>query len=104
MRLIRVALRQDWPIPERVKQQLLQRLLDYCDRDSPDGERAKPRTVLMAARTLSIFCALTLDQMKLDLAREKFAAGGVSEGTLADCVAEAERLAGERERERGDGS
>lgn len=100
MRLIRAALRQDWPIPDEVKRKLLQRLIDYVDRDHEDGATAPDRTVIMAARTIGVFADLSLKQAKLDLAREKLAAGRTSEGTLADCVAEAERLAEERERER----
>jgi hypothetical protein len=99
MALVRQALRQDWPIPPAVKQRLLQRLVDYCDRETPEGAVATDRTVLLAARCIAAYCALTLKQQALDLAREKLE-GRKSETDLADLVAEAEQRAEARERER----
>lgn len=99
LRLIRGALRQDWPIPPAVKAKILQRLVDYLDRDHLEGATASDRHVLMAARTLAVFLGLTVRQQSLDLAREKFE-GRQSEINPADLVREAERRAEERIRGR----
>ena len=100
MRDVRTALRQDWPIPATVKAQLLQRLVDYCDRESEEGQKAPARTVIAAARTLAAFCKLSLGQQALDLRRETLERGETSESTLAEAIARAEELAEQRERER----
>lgn len=100
MRAVRGAIRQDWPIPPEVQARILKRLVSYLDEDHINGATAPDRTVLMAGRTLAAFADLALKQAKLDLAREKLAAGRTTEGTLADAVADAERLAEERLRER----
>jgi hypothetical protein len=111
MRLLRGALRNDWPIPDPVRRRLLQALINIVDRSEYDleeagdeDEEARRRPTdwktIAAMKTIALFCDLALKQQKLDLAREKLAAGKTTEGTLADCVADAERLAGERELER----
>lgn len=101
MRTLRGALRNDWPIPDDVKQRMLQCLINISDPDTVEGAMAGYRTRLGAAKTLAIFAHLTLEQQKLDLAREKFEGRGKDQGSLADAVAEAEKLAEGRERERG---
>lgn len=97
--LERQALRNDWPIPPAVRKQILQRLVDFVDRDSDDGAKARPRTVIMAARTLAVFANLTVKQQVLDMRREQL--DGQSEDVeLTDLVAEAERRAEDRKRDR----
>lgn len=100
MALVRQALRQDWPVAPEIKRMMLQRMIDYVDRDHEDGATAPDRTVIMAARTIATFCGLTLRQQALDLAREKL--DGETSGDLgpAGLVEEAERRAEERRRER----
>jgi hypothetical protein len=102
MQLIRQGLRSDWPIPPAVRAKIIQRLVDLVDREHPEGAAATPRTVIMACRVLADFAALNIKQQAVDLGLAKFESGGSEAGemTLADCVAEAERLAEERERER----
>lgn len=101
LRAIRgLAHRQDWGLPEPVRAKILQRLVDYLDRDHPEGATASDRHVLMAARTLAALMKLGLGQQSIDLAREKHEGKGRGEVPLADAVAEAERLAEERIRER----
>jgi hypothetical protein len=72
--LVRQALRQDWPVPPGVKAQILQRLIDYLDREHEEGATAGDRQVIAAARTLYQFMTLSIDQQKLDLERERLAA------------------------------
>lgn len=100
LRQIRGALRQDWPIPPEVKRKILQRLVDYLDRDCDEGKTAPGRLVVMAARTLAAFMDLTLRQQAIDFAREKHRGKSRSDVSPADVVAEAERRAEERIRER----
>jgi hypothetical protein len=97
--LVRQAVRQDWPIPAPVQRQILQRLVDYLDRDSADGEKAKPRTVIAAARTLAAFGGLALKQQALDL-RKQQVEGKPETVSLSDLVQEAETRAEKRISER----
>ena len=100
LRLIRGAIRQDWPIPPAVQAKILKRLVEYLDLDQEEGATAPDRTVLMAARTVAAFGALALKQQALDLQREKLDGKHKDQLTLADAVADAERLATERLNER----
>jgi hypothetical protein len=102
MALFRRALRQDWPIPEEVKKQLLQSLINICDPDNPTGVLASTRTRIAAAKTIAAFCDLTLKQQSLDLRREQ-QEGKSTDTPLAELVQEAERRAEERRRERDEG-
>jgi hypothetical protein len=99
MRLTRQALRQDWPTSTRVKQTILETLIDYLDLAGKRGKLATDRNVIMAARTLATFASLTLRQAALDLRREK-QEGKQSEVSLADLVSEAETRAETRRHER----
>ena len=101
--LIRSAIRQDWPIPPAVKAQIMQRLIDYLDRDHDEGKTCSDRQVVMAARTLVQFCALGLEQQKVDIARDKLE-GKQARGKLEDLVEEAERRANERLAQRHSGT
>jgi hypothetical protein len=71
LRLIRQAVRQDWPIPPEIKRQILQRLIDYLDREHSEGQTCSDRQVVMAARTLVQFMRLSIEQQKVDLDRDK---------------------------------
>ena len=64
------ALRNDWPIPPSVRRKILQRLIDYLDRECDEGATAPDRTILAAARVLARFAGLSLQQARLDIARE----------------------------------
>lgn len=70
LNLIARAIRQDWPIPPKVKRKLLQNAIDIADPD--DGAKTSKRTRLAALRVIGAFGQLTVNQAKLDLAREKF--------------------------------
>lgn len=95
MALVRQAIRQDWPIPAAVQKKILQRLVDYVDRDHEDGATAPDRTVIAAARTLASFGSLSLRQQALDLRREELEARR-PEGSLT--VADAMRVIDQVER------
>ena len=98
--LVREALRQDWPIPPVVKSQILQRLIDYLDREHEEGATASDRQVVIAAKTVCEFMKLSLEQQRLDLMRDRLE-GGQTAGTLTELVEEAEKRANEaNERER----
>jgi hypothetical protein len=99
LRLVRQALRNDWPVSSAVKGRILKRLINYLDVRTEEGATAPDRTVIMAARTLAAFCGLTLKQQQLDLARSR-AEGPTADVTLADLVVEAERRAEERKASR----
>lgn len=101
LKMLGQALRQDWPIPPGIKRQLLQRAIDICDPDTPDGQKAKERSVLLALRTIALFGALTLKQQYLDLIREKWQAKQAGEAELLEAIEEAERIVNER---RSDGA
>ena len=96
--LERQALRNDWPIPPVVRRKIVQRLIDYLDRDNLEGATAPDRTVLSAARTLAQFARLTVEQQRLDLERTRADRG--EEIDLADLVAEAEKRAEDRRAQR----
>lgn len=100
MRALRGALRNDWPIPEDVKQRLLRSLIHLCDPETVEGAMAGPRSRIAAARTIAAFMKLTLGQAAVDLAREKFEGKKDGQVPLADVVAAAEKRAEERIRER----
>jgi hypothetical protein len=100
IQLFRRALRNDWPIPPDVKKRILQGLINLCDPDHWEGELSGARTRIQAARTIATFASLNLGQANLDFQREKLAGAARSEKSLADAVAEAERLAEAREAER----
>lgn len=95
MALERQALRNDWPIPPRVKVKILNRLVSYLDVECEEGATCSDRQVLMAAQTLAMFARLGLEQQKVDLIDRKLA--GVSGGfDLAEFAAEAEKIANGR--------
>lgn len=119
LKLIEQALRQDWPIPPRVKREILQTLINIATGDGPaptradddddDGETdGRPswlsafitpdRTKIAAARVIAQYCGLVLKQQALDLARRKVE--GKKGESLADLVGKAEALAEHRERTR----
>ena len=115
VKLIEQALRNDWPIPSRVKRDILQTLVDIVadpdDDDVPpvafddDGRPIEPvrvrvpdRTKISAARALLAAASLNIKQQALDLMRRKYE--GKKGEDLADLVAKAEALAEERERSR----
>ncbi len=106
LKLERQALNQHWGVSPEIRRTILQRLVDYLDRECEEGATASDRTILMAARTFALFMRLDLGQQALDLAREKID-GAKSEVSLADLVAAAEARAEDRRRERaatvGDG-
>ena len=93
--LERQALRQDWPIPPKVKRSLLQRAIDICDPETTIGSDAPPRLVLRALQVLSMFGGLSVKQQVVDLKREYFdrLAGRDASETLADLVGDAEAAA-----------
>ncbi len=94
LRLEEQALRNDWPIPPAVKRQILQRLIDYCDRECEEGATAKDRVIIAAARVLAQFAGLSLGQARLDLARELAETRlGSEQIDLADLVTDAEARA-----------
>jgi hypothetical protein len=99
----RQALRNDWPIPPAVKRTILQRLIDYLDREHDEGRTCSDRQVVMAARTLGMFCQLGLDQQKLDLVERKIE-GRQSARSLVELVGEAEARALEIDRMRDEGA
>ena len=76
--LIRQALRQDWPIPPNVKAGILQRLIDYLDRETDEGATCSDRQVIMAARTLVEFCKLGIEQQKIDLVERRIDGSGTA--------------------------
>lgn len=100
LRLIGESFRQDWPLPAAVQVKIVQRLVDYLDRDHPEGATAPDRIVIGAARALAAFGALALKQQSIDLVREKVR-GRESQFSLADLVAAAEERARRRTEERG---
>src|SRR5262245_49474944 len=101
MRLVRQALRNDWPMPEPVRKLILQRMIDYCDRDHAEGATAPDRTVILAARTIASFAKLTLQQQFLDLARERHE--GVAGADWEVIVTRAEAMAEQSECDRATG-
>ncbi len=101
MRLTRQALRQDWPTSTRVKTIIMETLVDFLTKKKGRGEPRADRNVIMAARTLAAFSALTLQQAELDLKREKLE-GRQSDLSLADLVGEAEARAEARRNGRDD--
>lgn len=99
--VVRQALRQDWPIPPTVKAMILQRLIDYLDRDHEEGQTCSDRQVVMAARTLAQFCQLSVAQQRVDLMRDRLEGRkGADAVDLVDLVEEAEQIADALERER----
>ena len=99
LRLIRQAIRQDWPIPPDVKRSILQRLIDYLDREHIEGQTCSDRQVVAAARTLVSFMKLSIEQQKIDIDRDRLE-GKRSGRDLSDLVAEAEQRAEARRCER----
>lgn len=89
LRLWEQALRQDWPIPPEVKKRLFQvaiNLADPADEETlPAGQDNVPirvdlsakrdRVKLGALRVIAQFSRLSIEQQKLDLARERQARG-----------------------------
>lgn len=76
------ALRQDWPIPPEVKRGILQAAINVVlpDDDAllptaiePEPPATRDRVKLAAMRVIAQFGRLTIDQQRLDLAREKLA-------------------------------
>lgn len=120
LKLIEQALRQDWPIPPRVKREILQTLINIATGEGPaptradgdeddDGETdGRPswlsafitpdRTKIAAARVIAQYCGLVLKQQALDLMRRKVE--GKKGESLADLVGKAEALADAHERAR----
>jgi hypothetical protein len=70
LNLIARAIRQDWPIPPEVKKKLLQNAINLAD--PAEGDKVSKRTRIAALRVIGAFGQLTVNQAKLDLAREKF--------------------------------
>lgn len=104
LRLVQGALRNDWPIPEPVRREILQAAVNLIT--PAEGETPAPaRTRLAAMKVLVSMAKLNLGQAAVDLAREKAEGRARVERSLADAVAEAEALAEGRirEREQGDG-
>ncbi len=99
LQLIRHAVRQDWPIPPAIQTKILQRLVDYLDRDHEEGATAPDRTVIAAARTLAAFGGLALKQQTLDLRRQQLE-GKPETVSLSDLVGAAEARAEQRIYER----
>lgn len=99
MRLVRHAIRQDWPITPEMQAKLIGTLIAYVDPDSDQCRTAPDRIIIAAAKTLASFGSLALKQQALDLAREKLE-GKEDDYTLADLVAAAEERAEERRSER----
>lgn len=99
LRLLQGALRNDWPIPDPVKREILQGLINLIT--PAEGEVPAPtRTRLAAMKVLVAMAKLNLGQAAVDLAREKVEGNARGERSLADAVAEAEALAEARIRER----
>jgi hypothetical protein len=71
-----------------VRMQVLKRLAGIVDPEHPEGAKARPRSVIAAARALLAADALNLRQEELERLR-----GTGQEETLADLVAEAEAAA-----------
>jgi hypothetical protein len=94
--LERRAAAKGWATAERDKRLIVKRLRDIIDLKTPEGKAAKLRSVLIAARTLA---SADLRQQALELQRE-ISLGGVTAGTLADLVGDAEARADELDRER----
>jgi hypothetical protein len=89
------ALRQDWPIPQKVKTRILQAVINLADPadeepiparspedwngydldDRIDLTAKRDRTKIAASRVVAQFGRLSIEQQKLDLAREKAAPG-----------------------------
>ena len=97
IRLEQQALRNDWPIPKRKRQQILKRLLDLLT-----DEKAADRTVIAAAQTLALFGGLNSKQAALDLQAAR-QSGKQSDVDWPETVRAAQQRALERkaERERG---
>lgn len=91
LRLEEQALRQDWPIPPRVKTRILQRLVNLLDDDGPEPD---DRLAIRAAAVLAQFGRLSLGQQAIDLRRELAAPGRSGELDLEQILADAERRAG----------
>jgi len=92
--------RQDWNLCEEYRTAILKQLVHILDPESESGAKASTRTKIAAAKTIAALMKLDLGQKALDLAREKFDGKGKDQLTLADAVADAERLAQERLDER----
>lgn len=92
LQLAAQALRQDWPIPPAIKAKLLNRCLNYIDKDHEDGEKAKPRTVLSALKVMAEFGRLSLAQQALDL-KAKIAEGEKGKLSLEELLGIAEQRA-----------
>ena len=88
LQLVRQALRQDWPIPPAVKSQILQRLIDYLDREHDEGATASDRQVVSAAKTVVEFMKLNVEQAKIDLMARKLEGHG-NEDSLAEMLRKA---------------
>jgi hypothetical protein len=63
-------LRQDWPIPPTVRVRLIQNAVNIAD--PVENGAASERNRLAAIAVLASLGKLSLEQAKLDLAREKF--------------------------------
>ena len=98
MRLVRQAVRQDWPVTLTTQKRMLRDLGIYFKKPK-DGVAVKPRIKIAAARTIGALCGLALKQQALDLQREKID-GKKSDVSLSDLVAEAEARAEARRDER----
>lgn len=92
LNLMARALRQDWPISPAAKTAMLQRAMNLAD-PTEFMAHVPRRTQLAAMKVIAAFCKLTLEQQKVDLARERFlidlddeqtdATGGVDPGRAA---------------------
>lgn len=83
------ALRNDWPIPAAVKKQLLQSAINIADPPEDGDPKAKApskRLRLSAMKVIAAFSRLSLDQQRLDLARERAAKPDAESATDGDGV------------------
>ena len=112
LKLVEQALRNDWPIPQRVKTRMLQIAINIIDppepypdpepppEPAPDDAEAEPaeprvespkislRTKLTALRVVALFSKLSLEQQRLDLLRDRLQ-GNAKGFVLADAVTDA---------------
>jgi hypothetical protein len=92
------ALRERWPLPDKVRVQVLKRVCGMVDPESEEGQKAKRREVLGAARVLIAADRLNLEQRRLDLAEGTIAEDRVDVDLVAEAEAIRERRRARRER------
>lgn len=92
LRTLRGALRQDWPIPDDVKQRLLQSVINLADTETVEGAMAGSRTRLAAMKVIVSMARLQLGQQALDLQRERGEAARSETQTVADAMKVVEQI------------